>query len=52
VVNPSSENSITAKVNLPNAGALVTATPERPEGETTAGTVEIPARSAAVVIEV
>jgi hypothetical protein len=51
VVNPSSETAITAKVNLPNPGNLILATPEQPEGQPTTGTVDIAARSAAVVIE-
>jgi hypothetical protein len=51
VVNPSSTSAITAKVNLPNPGKLIAATPEDPDGQTTTGTIQIPARSAAVVIE-
>ena len=51
VVNPSSTSAITAKVTLPNPGKLIAATPEDPDGKATAGTVNIPARSAAVVIE-
>lgn len=51
IVNPSSDSALTAKVNLPHAGKLVMATPERPEAEVTDGTLKIPARSAAVVME-
>ena len=51
VINPSSESAITAKVSLPNPGKLFVATPEQPDAEATTGTVQIPARSAAVVIE-
>lgn len=51
VVNPSSTSAITAKVHLPNPGKLIVATPEDPDGQTTTGTIQIPARSAAVVIE-
>jgi Domain of unknown function (DUF6259) len=51
VVNPSSDAAITAKVKLPNPGELVAATPEHPDGVATLGALEIPARSAAVVIE-
>lgn len=51
LVNESSENAITAKVSIPNPGSLIVATPEQPEGQQTTGTVQIPARSAAVVIE-
>ena len=52
VVNNSSTDAISAKVSLPNAGALILATPEQPDGQPTTGAVDIPARSAAVVIEV
>jgi hypothetical protein len=51
VVNSSSSDAITAEVRLPNPGRLIVATPEQPDGQPTDGTVEIPARSAAVVIE-
>jgi hypothetical protein len=51
VVNPSSENPISAKVGLPNPGKLVVATPEQPDALPTTGTLQIPPRSAAVVIE-
>lgn len=51
VINPGAGNAITAKVNLPNAGKLIVATPEQPDGEPTTDTLQIPARSAAVVIE-
>jgi hypothetical protein len=52
VVNPSSDAAVTAKVNLPNAGNLIVASPEQPEGQTTTGTVNVPARSVAVLIEI
>lgn len=52
VVNPSSDAAIVAKVTLPNARSLIAATPEDPDGKTTDGTLRIPARSAAVLIEV
>lgn len=52
VVNPSSEEAITAKVSLPNAGNLLAATPEQPDGKASTGTLEIPARSVAVLIEI
>ena len=51
VVNPDSDKQITAKVNLPNPGRLVTATPEQPEAQPATGTLRIPARSVAVLIE-
>ncbi len=52
VVNPSSGVAITAKVNVPNAGNLVVATPDQPDAVPTDGTLKIPARCAAVVMEV
>jgi len=52
VVNPGSNNAITAKVSLPNPGSLGIVTPEQPDGKPTNGTVEVPARSVAVVIEI
>ena len=51
VVNSSSSDAIRAEVRLPNPGRLIVATPEQPDGQPTDGTVQIPARSAAVVIE-
>lgn len=52
VVNEESVKAITATVNLPNPGQLVTATPEQQEAQPTSGTLQIPARSAAVVMEI
>lgn len=51
VINQDSDKTMTAKVNLPNAGKLIVATPEQPGGEPTTGALQIPPRSAAVVIE-
>jgi hypothetical protein len=51
VINQDRSEALTAKVQLPNAGKLVAVTPERPDAEPTEGALEIPARSAAVVIE-
>lgn len=51
VVNPERERTVSVKVALPNAGSLITATPEEPNGRPTSGNVKVPARSAAVVIE-
>ena len=51
VVNLEYSKSITAKVALPNAAGLVVATPEQPESAPTSGTLAIPARSAAVIME-
>jgi hypothetical protein len=52
VVNMEATKSITAKVDLPNPGKLVVATPEQPEASLTSGVLQIPARSAAVLMEV
>ena len=51
VINPDSDHAITAKVSLPNSGSLSVATPEQPEPQPTNGTTQIPARSAAVIVE-
>ncbi|HEX3628051.1 MAG TPA: DUF6259 domain-containing protein [Verrucomicrobiae bacterium] len=51
VVNEDSEKSITADVDLPQAGKLMACSPEQPDGQSTDGTLNIPARSAAVVLE-
>ena len=51
VVNEQSKKTITAKVELPNPGRLVVATPEQPDALPASSTVRIPARSAAVVME-
>lgn len=51
VINQELDKAITAKVSLPNPGKLIVATPEQPDGEPTTGTLQIPARSAAVAIE-
>jgi hypothetical protein len=51
VVNPGREKTVSAKVELPNPGRLVVATPEQPDARPTSGMLEIPPRSAAVVME-
>src|SRR5208283_3004253 len=51
VLNQESNRTITAKVELPHPGKLVVATPEEPDAQPATGTLEIPARSAAVVME-
>lgn len=51
VINQELDKSITAKVNLSNAAKLIAATPEQPDGKLTTGTLQIPARSATVLIE-
>ena len=51
VISQELDKAITAKVYLPNASKLVVATPEEPDAEPTDGTLQIPARSAAIVME-
>jgi Domain of unknown function (DUF6259) len=51
VVNDGSDKSINATVILPHAGKLVVSSPEQPESQSTDGTLNIPPRSAAVVME-
>ena len=51
VVNQEQVKSITVEVQLPNAGRLVVATPEQPDAQSTSGTLKVPPRSAAVVME-
>ena len=52
VANMESSKTITATVKLPNPGKLVMATPEQPESKSTNGRLQIPARSAAAIMEV
>lgn len=51
VANMEADKAITATVKLPHADTLATATPEEPESRPTTGRLQIPARSAAVVME-
>lgn len=51
VVNQELDKAITATVKLPNPGDLIVATPEQPDAMPTDGTIRIPARSAAVIME-
>lgn len=51
VINQGLTKAITAKVKIPNAGKLVVATPENPDAKPTTGIIQIPPRSAAVVME-
>lgn len=51
VINQDPQKTISVTVNLPDADALVVATPERPDAVPTTGIFKIPARSAAVVME-
>jgi hypothetical protein len=51
VVNQESAKTIDATLELPNAGSLLTATPEQPDARPSSDTLRIPARSAIVVME-
>jgi hypothetical protein len=51
IVNMENSSAISVKVSLPNPGKLVLVTPENPEPEPMADTIEIPARSVAVLLE-
>jgi hypothetical protein len=51
VINQEFSKVITATVDLPHPGRLVVAMPEQPNAQPTTGTLQIPARSAAVVME-
>ena len=52
IVNNDSQTSLTAVVDLPNAGALVVATPEDPKARDSSQSVHVPARSVAVLMEI
>jgi len=51
IINMEENKRITAKVEIPNSGKMVTATPEHPKAIKTNGAVIIPARSAVIVME-
>jgi hypothetical protein len=51
IINQEFKKPITAKLDLSNAGKLVVATPEAPDARPTTDTIEIPPRSAVVVME-
>jgi hypothetical protein len=51
VVNEEFNKTITATAQLPNPGNLVVATPEQPGTQQASGTLKIPARSVAVLME-
>ena len=51
VVNQEVAKPISAKVELPNAGTFVVATPENQEARPNSGVLRIPARSVAVLME-
>jgi len=51
VVNLDQNRAVTASLDMPNPGRLLAATPEQPDAQPTSGTLQIPARSAIVVME-
>jgi hypothetical protein len=51
VINMEFSKAINAKVHLPNPGTLMAASPESPDAQPTTGDLQIPARSAVVVME-
>ncbi|HEV2576339.1 MAG TPA: hypothetical protein VGU25_03920 [Acidobacteriaceae bacterium] len=51
IVSWEKKNTITATLNLPNAGRLVMATPEELDSRAVTGALQIPPRSAVVVME-
>ena len=51
VVNQDPNKTLTATVSIPHADKLVVATPDAPDAEPTTGTIQIPTRCAAVVME-
>ncbi len=51
LVSNEPSRAIKATVHLPHSGSLVVATPESPDARPTTDTLEIPARSAAVLME-
>jgi hypothetical protein len=51
VVNLESSKALTAKLDIPNAGRLMIASPEEPDAKPVSGALQIPARSAVVVME-
>jgi hypothetical protein len=52
VVNPERSKAINVTVDLPNPGNLVSVAPELPDPQPVLGALEIPARSAMVIMEV
>lgn len=51
VVNLNPQKEVTAKVQIPDSGKLLWASPEKPDALPTDGTLKIPASSAVVVME-
>ncbi|MGB3628067.1 MAG: hypothetical protein WBA18_01130, partial [Terracidiphilus sp.] len=51
VVNQEPDKTITARLDLPDSGRLLLATPEQPDSVDSTATIRLPARSAAVLME-
>jgi hypothetical protein len=51
VVNLETSKTITATLDIPNSGSLMSASPEQPDTKPVSGPLNIPARSAIVVME-
>ena len=51
VANEEANKALSVKVELPNPGSLVVATPDQPNAQLASGTLNVPARSAAVLME-
>lgn len=51
VINQETAKAITATLDIPNAGSLMMASPERPDAQPVSNSLRIPARSAVVVME-
>jgi N-glycosylase/DNA lyase len=51
VVNTETDKPLTAQVKMPNQGKLLAASPEKQEAWAVSGDIQVPARSAVVVME-
>jgi hypothetical protein len=51
LINNSATRAVAANVSLPNSGSLVVVTPEQPAPQPSSGAVQLPPRSAAVLME-
>jgi len=51
VINQETTKPITAKLEIPNAGTLMAATPEQPDAQSVSDALRIPARSVVVIME-
>lgn len=51
VVNQEQDKSISTEIKLPHTSSFLSATPEQPEAHPTSGRLQIPARSAVVVMQ-